>query len=84
MRNMTKRTISAALILALILSLFVCSVSAASGKITTTPTGYTQASDVEYVKVGKTVANWGARNEDCVLKAYISACNSGICFSLAN
>lgn len=66
MRNMTKRTISAALILALILSLFVCSVSAASGKITTTPTGYTQASDVEYVKVGKTVANWGARNEDCV------------------
>lgn len=66
MRNMTKRTISAALILAMILSLFVCSVSAVSGKITTTPTGYTQASDVEYVKVGKTVANWGARNEDCV------------------
>lgn len=66
MRNMTKRTISAALILAMILSLFVCSVSAVSGKITTTPTGYTQASDVEYVKVGKTVVNWGARNEDCV------------------
>ena len=29
-------------------------------------TGYTQASDVDYVKDGKYVANWGARDEDCV------------------
>ena len=29
-------------------------------------TGYTQASDVDYVKVGNYVVNWGARGEDCV------------------
>ncbi|MBR1974987.1 MAG: endonuclease [Clostridia bacterium] len=32
----------------------------------TTATGYTKASDVKYVKDGKYVANWGARDEDCV------------------
>ncbi len=29
-------------------------------------TGYTEASDVKYVTSGKYVANWGARDEDCV------------------
>ena len=29
-------------------------------------TGYTEASDVKYVKSGKYVANWGAREEECV------------------
>ena len=29
-------------------------------------TGYTKASDVDYIKSGKYVANWGARDEDCV------------------
>ena len=29
-------------------------------------TGYTKASDVNYVKNGNYVANWGARDEDCV------------------
>ena len=28
-------------------------------------TGYTKAEDVEYVKTGKTVHNWGARDEEC-------------------
>lgn len=32
----------------------------------TTPTGYTKASDVNYVKSGGYIANWGARDEDCV------------------
>ena len=32
----------------------------------TTATGYTKASDVKYVKSGQYVANWGARDEDCV------------------
>ncbi len=29
-------------------------------------TGYTSATDVEYVKSGNYIANWGARDEDCV------------------
>ncbi len=32
--------------------------------ITTTPTGYTKASDVQYKTVGSYIANWGARGED--------------------
>ena len=31
-----------------------------------TATGYTKASDVDYVKSGNYVVNWGARDEDCV------------------
>ena len=38
----------------------------AAGRITTTPTGYTSAADVNYVTDGKYIANWGARGEDCV------------------
>lgn len=38
----------------------------AAEKITTTPTGYISATDVNYVKDGKYIANWGARGEDCV------------------
>ena len=30
------------------------------------PTGYTQASQVQYVTSGKYIANWGSREEDCV------------------
>ena len=30
-----------------------------------TPTGYTKASDVTYVKSGNYVVNWGVREEDC-------------------
>ena len=39
---------------------------AASGLLLGTPTGYTQASDVQYKKSGKTIINWGAREEDCI------------------
>ena len=41
-------------------------------------TGYTQASDVDYVKSGKYVANWGARDEDCVfLSTYAQSFYTG-------
>lgn len=56
---------------ALVVSLTVPAVSAKAqtvraAEITTTATGYTSAEDVEYVKSGNYVVNWGARNEDCV------------------
>ena len=38
---------------------------AANDPITTTPTGYARAEDVEYVIVSGTVVNWGARGETC-------------------
>ena len=44
----------------------------------TTPTGYTKASDVDYVKSGKYVANWGARDEDCgFLSTYATSFYTG-------
>lgn len=36
---------------------------AVNDKITTAPTRYQKADDVEYVIVGGTVVNWGARGE---------------------
>lgn len=33
--------------------------------ITTTPTRYQSADDVEYIIISGTVVNWGARGEDC-------------------
>ncbi len=65
MKHTTKRAAALLLLLSLVLSLFTVSVSAA-GKITTAPTGYTKASDVQYKEVGGHLANWGARGEDCV------------------
>ena len=45
---------------------FFIKTDAKEASAATTPTGYTKASDVDYVKSGKYVANWGARDEDCV------------------
>ena len=43
-----------------------------------TATGYTKASDVDYVKSGSYVANWGARDEDCVfLTSYAQSFYTG-------
>ncbi|MBP3422495.1 MAG: endonuclease [Clostridia bacterium] len=43
-----------------------------------TKTGYTKASDVKYVTSGGYVANWGARDEDCVfLSKYATAFYTG-------
>ena len=63
-----QKILSLWLCLCLIVSLFVgvsATVSAASD-IITTPTGYTEASDVVYKTTNGYIANWGARGEDCV------------------
>ncbi len=58
--------LTAAVLVLLVLVLQLPSVSWAAGdKIVTTPTGYTNAQQVVYKKVGGTVVNWGARGEDC-------------------
>lgn len=60
------KRISASLLALLIVFCLIPLSGEAAGKITTTPTGYTSAADVNYVTNGKYVANWGARGEDCV------------------
>ena len=57
-------------VLALLFVAFVPTVTikanaAVSNPLLGEPTGYTKASDVEYVKSGGYVVNWGAREEDC-------------------
>lgn len=64
MKNLFKRMSAGLLALMIVISLLPASVSAA--KISTPATGYTKASDVNYVKNGNYVLNWGARNETCV------------------
>ncbi len=47
-------------------------------KITTTPTGYTSADEVQYKTSGDYIANWGARGEDCVfLSTYAQSFYTG-------
>ena len=76
---MMKRALSLLLALCLVLSLSITANAASSQKIVTDPTGYTEASDVEYVKVGSYIANWGARGEDCVfLSTYAQQFYSGL------
>ena len=41
-------------------------IQAQAAAITTTATGYTKASNVDYVRDGNYVANWGSRDETCV------------------
>lgn len=60
-----RRFFSLLLLLCMMLSLFAGNVHAAPNKITTPPTGYDSADDVVYVTSGSTIANWGARGEDC-------------------
>ena len=64
MKHIITRIIPVLLLLCMVVSLLP-GTAAAAGKITTTPTGYTSAEDVQYVKRGKYVLNWGARGEDC-------------------
>lgn len=80
MKTLLKRMSAGLLALFIVVSLLPMSISAApsSTKIITTPTGYDEASDVNYVKNGKTIANWGARGEDCVfLSSYATAYYTG-------
>lgn len=60
MNRITKWVASLSLVICIIIpTLFIEAVS----QTAINPTGYTKASDVEYVKSGNYVANWGARGE---------------------
>ena len=75
MKNLSMRISAGLLVLLITLSALSVPITAApsSSKIITTPTGYTSASDVVYVKNDNIIANWGARGEDCVfLSTYAS------------
>ena len=70
-----KKLLNALMVLCLTVILSVSSAQvpvslAATSKITTTPTGYDSADDVDYqtytVSGKQIIANWGARGEDCV------------------
>ena len=58
----TKALLTIALVVTMLAPSFAVTVNAA--KIVTPASGYTSASQVEYVKTGKYVHNWGARGED--------------------
>ena len=59
-----QRTAAAALmVLVFAFALTPAALAARDTVITTSPTGYTKAEDVEYVIVSGTVVNWGARGE---------------------
>ena len=72
MKSYLKRLSAGLLVLFIVISLVSASAYAApaSSKIYTTPTGYDEASDVQYVTSNvsgkQVIANWGARGEDCV------------------
>lgn len=76
MKALTKISLIATLAVSLLIPSF--SVKAQASAITTPATGYTCAEDVEYVKAGGYVVNWGARNETCVfLSEYAEAFYTG-------
>ena len=63
MKTLFKRMSAGLLALFVVISLLPATLPAAKAA---TGTGYTSASDVQYVKNGQYVANWGARGEVCV------------------
>lgn len=84
MKSYLKRLSAGLLVLFIVISLVSASAYAApaSSKIYTTPTGYDEASDVQYVKSNvsgkQVIANWGARGEDCVfLSTYAESFYTG-------
>ncbi len=65
--RLNKKIISLVVALSMLFAIAVGSgITASAAKITTTPTGYTDASDVEYKTYSGTIANWGARGEVCL------------------
>ena len=77
---MRNRVLSLLLVLAMAVSLFAgLSLTVNAGSVPAVdPTGITCAEDVEYVKVGSYVCNWGARGEDCTfLSTYAQAYYTG-------
>ncbi len=72
MKLFTKVTLSLALVACIAAPAMPVSASAA------TPTGYTNASQVDYKKSGSYVYNWGVRDEDCTfLSSYATAFYTG-------
>ena len=65
-----RKILSFLLVLVLVLTPLVVNAAPSSTFVTTTPTGYDSADDVQYVTAnvgGRTViTNWGARGETCV------------------
>ena len=65
MKGLKKICVATALAVTMLVPSFSVKAEAATSLTVTTPSGYTCAEDVDYVKNGKYVANWGARGEDC-------------------
>ncbi len=65
MKKWQKITASMLMALVFIFQLVPVGLAAGDAVITTSPTGYTKAQDVEYVIVSGSVVNWGARGENC-------------------
>ncbi len=67
MKKFAKISLTLALVSSLVLPSLYIKAQAAEAKkaITTTPTGYTCAEDVDYVYRSNYTVNWGARGEDC-------------------
>ena len=85
MKLLSKVVLSLAITLSILFPVFnfnVYNVNAAA--VTTPATGYTQASDVDYVYSGKYVHNWGARGEDATFLTTKAASyyTSGITYSV--
>ena len=83
MKGLRKLSVMLAVTFAFVLSSVVSSVSSFEGAVSVnaaaaSATGYTKASDVKYVQVGNYIANWGARDEDCVfLSKYATSFYTG-------
>ena len=85
MKFLSKVVLSLAITLSIVFPVFnfnVYNVNAAA--VTTPATGYTQASDVDYVYSGKYLHNWGARGEDATFLTTKAASyyTSGITYSV--
>ena len=60
-----KRLNIVSVVAALLVAVSIPSSAVIQTDAATTATGYTKASDVDYVTSGSYIANWGARDEDC-------------------
>ncbi|MBQ7913542.1 MAG: endonuclease [Clostridia bacterium] len=65
MKVLKKISIVLALFFVAIVPTAMVKADAAVTPLLGTPTGYTQASDVDYTTSGSYIVNWGAREEDC-------------------
>lgn len=82
MNQINTRIFALLLAVVLVFSIVPQASAASSSKITTTPTGYTSAADVQYKTYSQggkqVIANWGARGEDCVfLSSYAASFYTG-------